>query len=34
MAFRPSKGMEIEISAEGEDEEKAVDGLESFLKNE
>ena len=34
MAFRPSKGMEIEISAEGEDEETAVDGLESFLKNE
>lgn len=33
MAFRPSKGMEIEITAEGDDEEEAVIGIEAFLKN-
>ena len=34
MAFRPSKGMEIEITAEGDDEEKAALEMEAFLKNE
>lgn len=34
MAFRPSKGMEIEITAEGDDEEKAALEIEAFLKNE
>ena len=34
MAFQPSKGMEIEITAEGCDEEQAVLEIEAFLKNE
>ena len=34
MAFRPSKGIEIEITAEGDDEEKAALEIEEFLKNE
>lgn len=34
MTFRPSKGMEIEITAEGDDEEKAALEIEAFLKNE
>lgn len=34
MAFRPSEGMEIEITAEGDDEEEAAIGIEAFLKNE
>lgn len=34
MAFRPSEGMEIEITAEGDDEEKAALEIEAFLKNE
>ena len=32
MAFQPSKGMEIEITAEGCDEEQAVLEIEAFLK--
>ena len=34
MAFQPSKGMEIEITAEGCDEEQAVLEIDAFLKNE
>lgn len=34
MAFQPSQGMEIEITADGSDEEQAVKAISDFLKNE